>query len=57
LVKEKGKEVEKIHSIDEEFEEVILETDIEDYEINDGIARIVTSREDLSKVTKFLEEK
>jgi len=56
-VKEKWKEVEKIHPIDENFEEIVLETDIEDYEINDGIARIVTAREDLSKVTKFLEEK
>ena len=56
-VKEKGKNIEKVHPIDDEFEEIILETDVEDYEINDGIARIVTAREDLSKVTKFLEEK
>ncbi len=55
-VKEKGKELEKIHPIDDEFEEIILETDVEDYEINDDIARIVTAREDLSKVTKFFEE-
>jgi len=56
-IKEKWKEIEKIIPIDDEFEEIILEADVEDYEINDGIVRIETAREDLSKVTKFLEEK
>jgi transcriptional/translational regulatory protein YebC/TACO1 len=34
----------------------LLETDVEDYEITSDGVRIETVREDLSKVTKFLEE-
>jgi len=56
-VKEKWKEIEKIIPIDDSFEEILLETDVEDYEIKDWLARIVTAREDLAKVTKFLEDK
>ena len=55
-IKEKWKEVEKIIPLDENFEEVLLETDVEDFEIDENGARIVTAREDLAKVTKFLEE-
>jgi len=55
-VKEKWKEVEKIIPLDESFEEVLLETDVEDFEIDENGARIITAREDLSKVTKFLEQ-
>ncbi len=55
-VKEKWKEIEKIIPLDENFEEILLETDIEDYELSPEWARIVTSRENLAKVTKFLEE-
>ena len=56
-VKEKWKEIEKILSLDEAFEEDILETDVEDYEVDENGARIVTAREDLAKVTKFFEDK
>jgi len=55
-VKEKWKEVEKIIPLDESFEEVLLETDVEDFEIDENGARIITAREDLAKVTKFLEQ-
>jgi YebC/PmpR family DNA-binding regulatory protein len=55
-VKEKGKEVENIIPLDDSFEDILLETDIEDYELSEDGARIVTAREDLAKVTKFLEE-
>jgi transcriptional/translational regulatory protein YebC/TACO1 len=42
--------------LDESFEEVLLETDVEDFEIDENGARIITAREDLAKVTKFLEQ-
>jgi len=55
-IKDKWKDVENILPLTDEFEEVLLETDVEDFEIDENGARIVTAREDLSKVTKFLEE-
>jgi len=56
LVKEKWKTIEKIIPVGDEFEDLLLETDVEDYEITSDGVRIETVREDLSKVTKFLEE-
>jgi hypothetical protein len=35
----------------------LLETDIEDYELDENGARVITYREDLAKATKFLEKK
>ena len=56
-VKEKWKEVEKILPLDKDFEEVLLETEVEDFEIDENWARIITARWDLATVAKFLEEK
>lgn len=56
-VKEKWKEIEKILPLDETFEEDVLETEVEDYEVDENGARIITAREDLAKVTKFFEDK
>jgi len=56
-VKEKWKEIEKIIPLSEDFEDILLETDIEDYELDENGARVITYREDLAKATKFLEKK
>jgi len=40
----------------DEFELEIMETDAEDYQINDGIARILTSRDVFMATVNFLEE-
>ncbi len=53
----KGKEIEEVLSLEnEEFESAIMETSVEDYSIEEWIWRIITSREDLVVVIKYLEE-
>ncbi len=54
--KEKGKDVENIFPLPEDYEDILLEIDVEDYEMTDEGLRIETSRENLINVTKFLEE-
>jgi transcriptional/translational regulatory protein YebC/TACO1 len=47
------KTIERININD--FEEAILETDIEDYEIEEDIIKIITLKEDFAKVKKYLD--
>lgn len=56
---EKGKEIEKVNPLDiAQFEEDLLNFDIEDYEIDEEnkIAKIVTSKENFASVKKELEK-
>lgn len=53
----KGKEVEEVLPLDiDAFEMAVLETPAEDYEIDDGVGRIITSREDFVTTVKYFEE-
>lgn len=54
-VKEKWKNIENILPLWDDFEDFLLEADIEDYELSEEWARIISSRENLSNVTKFFE--
>jgi len=54
-IKEKWKNMENILPLWDNFEYLLLETDVEDYELSEEWARIISSRENLSNVTKFFE--
>jgi hypothetical protein len=41
--------------LDDEFEMEVMEMDVEDYEIDDGVARILTSRDDFMATVNQLE--
>ncbi len=56
MEKIKGKDVETILPLDDEFELAIMDTDAEDYQIDDWIARILTSRDDFMKTVTALED-
>jgi len=52
----KGKDIESILPLnEEEFELEIMETNAEDYQIDDGIARILTNREDFMATVNHIE--
>lgn len=53
----KGKEVKEIKPLDEEeFELALMETNADDYSIEEGVARVVTSREDFMSTVHTLEK-
>jgi len=56
IKKEKWKEVEKILALLEDYEDFLLDLDIEDYEMTDEWLRIETSRENLINIVEKLKE-
>lgn len=53
----KGKEVESVLPLDEEeFEMEVMETEAEDYEIIEGVARILTKRDDFMSTVNYFEQ-
>jgi len=55
MEKIKGKDTETILPLDDEFELAIMDTAAQDYEIEDGVARILTSRDDFMSTVNELE--
>ena len=51
----KGKDVETLLPLDDEFELEVMETAAEDYHIDDGMARILTSRDDFMATVNHFE--
>ncbi len=51
----KWKNIEKILPLDDEFELEIMETAAEDYQMEDGVARVLTSRDDFMATVHHLE--
>lgn len=56
IVNEKWKEIEKIYPFDEEFEDFLIESDVENFEIDEEIARIIVPKQDLWNLLKNLED-
>jgi|GEM_PF-4199344 len=51
----KGNEIETIVPFDDTLEEQLLGLDIQDYTLEEGMCRVVTTRENLNKVAHSLE--
>ncbi len=57
VIKEKGKTIETVEPLlIDEVEHHILETNAENYEIDEDSVRIITSRDDFIEVKRYLEE-
>lgn len=55
LLNQNWKEIEKIHDFDEEFENFLIDSDVENFEIDNNTARVVVSIQELSSFLKKLE--